>query len=330
MVDDPRLIDIWRVTYFFAMVLGIAFLGLRFRKRLGLPVVVIWGYFLCSALMTFENPFSYSWGIPFQLDQSSGQAFAQLLMVPLMVLAIPRAWFHRWKVALVTVALLDVLAVFIWGKGVMIATSFDAAFMALLVPMANVLAIFPLMVGIIYAKGSTAFLVLIAEAAGAILIIKKIRHIAPILAAVSMALLLAVYTQGHELLEPTGRLNSWRRYMAWWDTCANHVFGTGTGTFMWISPYTKIFGDNAFLHMHNDWLQVLFEGGTIGLSLLLAFAGHLLWKSRHRPYHFTTVCGLMACMLTYHPLHFFFTSFLACCLARDILYAPTKRIPDFW
>ena len=61
---------------------------------------------------------------------------------------------------------------------------------------------------------------------------------------------------------------------------ANHWFGYGHGTYKYLGPQIQItnnywgpFGKEVYLWLHNDWLQIFFEGGYIGfaLSLLLYF-----------------------------------------------------------
>lgn len=82
--------------------------------------------------------------------------------------------------------------------------------------------------------------------------------------------------------------------------------GTGMGTFSDVYPMVKpVQLDYAFIsHLHNDWLEVLVEGGVFGFSIL--FAGYFyvlqkflrLWWKRRDPYAVGVGLGAIGTMLT--------------------------------
>lgn len=78
------------------------------------------------------------------------------------------------------------------------------------------------------------------------------------------------------LLNGSGRYEVWKMTMKFWGDHMSHWFGYGLGTFKMLGPAIQIANlpeitDGmiipGFFWMHNDWLQVLFEGGWIGLGL---------------------------------------------------------------
>ena len=62
-----------------------------------------------------------------------------------------------------------------------------------------------------------------------------------------------------------------------------------------------------WLFMHNDWLQIGFEMGVVGLVLCLALFVQTLARAPKRLRPIVAGCG--AFMLTLSPLHFFWSAF---------------------
>ncbi len=93
------------------------------------------------------------------------------------------------------------------------------------------------------------------------------------------------------------------------------VFGDGAGSFKYYGPKTQIehhFREGQWmLWTHNDWMQLLFEYGWIGLSLSLLVYGLLLKRSLGRPALFASVVATGIVMVGNYPLHIAITS-LAC------------------
>jgi len=80
----------------------------------------------------------------------------------------------------------------------------------------------------------------------------------------------------NEWIDTSGRANSWKHAWIYWDANADPWIGFGPGQTVTFMPFIqKIFNLNYkgnMLWLHNDWLQVLFEQGVIGLvSVILCF-----------------------------------------------------------
>ena len=70
-----------------------------------------------------------------------------------------------------------------------------------------------------------------------------------------------------------GRTNIWALAMNYWKMYANPLLGFGLGTTAMFVPhaqeYFKVAPDNMFVHMHSDFLQVLFESGILAFIFLI-------------------------------------------------------------
>lgn len=96
--------------------------------------------------------------------------------------------------------------------------------------------------------------------------------------------------QGESILNSSGRFNIWSMCMKYWVQNVDPFIGAGIGTFQMYGPAIQIADAlirkqpegtmiPGFLWMHNDWLQILFETGAIGLILIVALYGISLKKS---------------------------------------------------
>lgn len=76
------------------------------------------------------------------------------------------------------------------------------------------------------------------------------------------------------------RVEVWLAAMKWWSN-NGPWYGTGIGTWEWIGTYLRNDANQHFLWAHNDFVQMLVEGGVPGFWLLVAVVCHTLWKLRH-------------------------------------------------
>ncbi|WP_419176494.1 O-antigen ligase family protein [Desulfosediminicola sp.] len=94
-----------------------------------------------------------------------------------------------------------------------------------------------------------------------------------------------------------GRLDIWRD--CWQLILAFPILGAGFGTFVDIFPsYRTILGSSFFVHAHNDYLELLTDGGVIGIGLagwfVLAVLHHGWKKIRMRRDKFSVLLGIGA------------------------------------
>jgi O-antigen ligase len=107
-------------------------------------------------------------------------------------------------------------------------------------------------------------------------------HLWKVAAAVAAALAFTVWLVAQPLLDRIGTITDSRSVAArtgiWGDTLRMAAdfpfFGTGFGTFAEIYPgYQTAYAGSTVLFAHNDWVQLLAEGGLAGTLAVLALVG---------------------------------------------------------
>lgn len=150
-------------------------------------------------------------------------------------------------------------------------------------------------------------------------------HLIFLILVLSSLIALAIYFMGHKFLEDSGRFFTWKVSMEFWVAKANHIFGSAGGTYLTLGPavqqaaYIKngVTAFPQFFFMHNEYLQILFEQGAIGLTLIVAVAGTALYKARKLPWLFTSLSTYCFIALTQFPLRFFGSAFIGAVLLME-------------
>jgi O-antigen ligase len=244
----------------------------------------------------------------FRFQSLAGGALVGLAVIPFL------GFFAR-RVILMCVALVGVFLPVIDTR------SMNGVFLALVFPFAlkeNKFLAAVLGAGIMFSESTTAICLL---ALG--LSLTNLRVF--ILAAIG-ALSYATYNQGlTRFLDEGGRFNVWQSSFEWWIDRSNWFFGTGFSTYGWLGPMIQASkGDEQYLvWMHNDWLQILFEQGILGLSASFLLFGSMLWRSRKETALFASVCVYGASMATQMPLHFFITALWGAILVKEVYLVET-------
>lgn len=92
------------------------------------------------------------------------------------------------------------------------------------------------------------------------------------------------------------RLGVWGKGLAiWWEH--GRVFGLGPGSWAWYLP--QFDQREAFVQAHNEWVQLLFEGGAVGLLLALAW----VWTHHRRLAAHPAAWALLVLTMGTFPLH---------------------------
>lgn len=110
------------------------------------------------------------------------------------------------------------------------------------------------------------------------------------------------------------RFEMWQKFYDWWKVSSNHMFGIGIGSFEAIGPYlpiNKMFTDMhlGFYKVHNDWLELLMEAGTIGVTLV-GF-GYVYIAAKLNRANLATWIGIGVGMCSYYVSHAFPVQILA-------------------
>jgi hypothetical protein len=153
--------------------------------------------------------------------------------------------------------------------------------------------------------------------------------------------LLGVFFMKDQFLGDNGRFNTWQTTMgAWWNNwpsglieqgvpAPNHWFGTGAGSFYVLGPIIELINkfptNTLFANMHNEYLQILFEYGYIGLSLFLVAAFYTLRKSFDRPWLSASLFTYGFVCLTQFHFRFFLSALIVAFLVREAYEGETAK-----
>lgn len=313
----------WHITLFCGTLACAAHLIWARKKRSGALAAIFWIYAVGSALFLVEYPALPFGAVNTAFQAQAGQTLAELLLIPLAVLSVPR---KIWQ-AVPVLALIEIALVWFHGSGLMGHDSFDNALIALCLPFVGPVVAILSLVTITSHHGSTAILMaLIVEFVliwswAAKTDNQNRARLAGITATAILAILpVALYFRGHDLLlGAPERFAAYHRYMGFWShSLQNILIGTGPGTFMWCSLAIDRFQAPAFLAMHSEWLQVMFELGFIGWALMLAVFIQAI-RGAKKPQVLAGVLAAGVFALTYHPFRFFPSAFLIALIVREAL-----------
>lgn len=262
-------------------------------------------YFLSRAIWIIEAPLLPFGDYTRAFQASAGAAATEMLLVFFSAVFLfyygrPK-WLKYWQSGLVVI---ECAMVWAFHAGLLGWQSFDCALIALCLPQVRPRWLWLLALATILTHhGSTAFAILLIQ-----VLVFEPEYFG--FAAMGFFVLAFYYSTG-PLFDGLERLHAWHRYMKFWASDWHQVvFGTGPGSFMWISLLIDKFQPPLFLQMHNDWLQILFEEGVIGFGLVASAFSSVVWNTRKNKRILAQVLSVGVFALTYHPLRFFPSAFV--------------------
>ncbi len=299
---------VWQSYCFFVLALLCV---LPFSRDL---IYIFWDYCICNALWFLFRPFESLLIHPIardKLEACAGQALAMLLIIPTFFVQVSLPWIH-WAVRIFLIlGAVDCAMLWFLPTGFLWAHTFDGAYLAMLLPLSPWWLACLFIVTILKTKSFTAVTVISAQILVRLRGLRLVLALANILAAIGLFWSLRgdmAFFFGFE------RMRKWGEFYAEWRGAGRQIFGTGAGSYFWLSPLAGGYRAPIYLQAHSDYLQTAFEFGWTGLAALLVSCG-ALWRQasvRGR----TLLAGVMACMLTYYPLHHAFTACFCALVAR--------------
>lgn len=307
MLDQLQIQDLIRTENFFLLMILIPIVLSTFYRKIGFIAFLTWVYFALISVWRFSNPWLDD-SIQFRFDASAAYALCYLIILPVSVIQIygfvkKRKFISMYVLKfLYVVATVESLFVIFQGWGALNVGSMDGMFLAMLFPIfwahrSSVLRtlIMGLMAFAIAKRGATTAMLMVMVSMTPI-IIKKVRSLLWLFIPIGLCIF---FTGKFQVITHSGRLPAWNSYIHWWWNNAPVLFGAGTGTFEWLAP--GIWNQESLIFAHNEFLQALFEGGFVGLGLLIAFGISLLWKSRHDPFRLGGLMGFGVAMMAQFP-----------------------------
>lgn len=273
-------------------------------------------YFVCSALYLTFSPWS-TWGeLQFRVDTSSAQAALEWAgAVGICVLLFKQGQKAFYEL-IEAVMFLNNFAVLIFGFGIFNAYSVDSTMAAITFPIVlyniinrkktkritvySVIAITLPVIVSIKTGGTSFFYIFLAEFL-VFSILRKEYRIA-VIGAVILALTgFARLGEQAYFTNTSGRFETWKKTMVWWVDNVNWFVGSGTGSFWWLGSAIQDKKTGLLAFMHNDWLQILFEQGIIGLALMAALFVQAFRRTKKLHLR-VTLAGISVAMLAQYPL----------------------------
>lgn len=151
--------------------------------------------------------------------------------------------------------------------------------------------------------------------------------------------------QKNTLFDGSGRYTIWENTWKFWQTQHHHfsppyipaLFGGGLGSFFMYGPtiqlqdalVAKAKGLDVFFWLHNDWGQILFETGWVGLILTIVVFLLALYKSRFMPAIFSSLATFGAISFIQMPLRHLIWATLAIFLVSWALSPPEEGRNDY-
>ena len=115
-----------------------------------------------------------------------------------------------------------------------------------------------------------------------------------------------IIANNNSLFNDNGRFHLWKISWQYFSEHFYPYFGSGPGTFYTWGPHIQNIhpetSGGIFFWVHNDWLQILFEMGIIGLILALFIFIFALYKLKNNGYLFTSLFLFGYVSLTQFPL----------------------------
>ncbi len=254
----------------------------------------LFAWVMARGLMTLELPH-----LPFGDYTRAFQATTGQCMIEVILICSVARVKNLWKL-IPSLAFIEIACVWIFGKGLMVAPSFDTALIALCMPFIPIQLQIAGFITIVTHHGYTALMILAAELLAIAIRCKSAR----IWCAISFTAIASAILLHHEY--GTDRINHWVRYMEFWRSDWRYIIaGVGPGTFMLMSMLIDKFQPPLFLYMHNDYLQVLFELGLVGFVLMICLMARAIRGSWGNTKLLAGVLGASAFGLTYSPLRLF-------------------------
>lgn len=288
------------------------------------PLVLLWSYCVISASAVGIYPYFNVAGQPHAL-----MALTLLIAVPGMIIVLCKTNNLKSAISfLASLMYLNAGITFYQGWGLANAGSFDAAIFMATLPLFINIKVFELdrsdwfhtAFGVFFVgwtQSNTGAMILAAY--GAFYMLQKGKK--GLLFGLGLIALSIAFFHKKGGSSGFARLEGWKHYMGMWTKDANQFLGSGIGTFQGMGPLLPEVPSTkeVYLYMHNDYLQILFEGGAIGFVLLLFSIAWLFSIASSARLKFAVI-GFAVCMITYSPLHVMIGQLAIGILVLKIIY----------
>ena len=325
-------------------ILAVVFLANWLRGRMGWLAALAFGYLSLNAIYIWLWKYGIYYKITYAMphDAQAIKLYAADSIAKLWLLLLPMAAIDHWKLrwwglrACWLYCLIDLASIAIeWASlgcevhnscgGLAGNPSMGASLRAIMLPFLPWWLAAPVAASIVH-SGSSVGLGLMAVAIGLWALKKR-----PwLLLAAPLPLVAGVWVVGLErFMSTSDRWLVWSTFMRSWNKPMFWPFGTGYGTF---GVFSSLMNQENRVsirwwhRMHNDWLELLFVAGVVGLVLVGACYLQMLWRSRRDWQLFSGLVLSGICMSMNFPAHMAYSCALLSWVAvlglqkRSLLY----------
>jgi hypothetical protein len=345
--------DHFRNTQVFGLIVLLLILSFKLLKEFGLSIALLFFHSASYGVYVMHFSNGYYKDYFHNICAVSGRATLTIVLMAVLALYLNPAYKKLHLVAYL--GLLNSFLVlghgYFYGGfyGMLNNHSFDATFIACcypiiaFIPSVNLnkisikeyiwifICAFVPLIAIIKVGQSSAYAVLFTSMAAYILSHKK--SILLSISTILVGLFFSIYRLKDTAFEGSGRFGVWDSSIILFNDMDSKISGFGIGTAEWMIPFSQIranggkFPSDFFTWMHNDYLQVLFEQGYIGLILLIIICINSIYKSYKLPWLFSTVIALLVAMSTQMPFRYMpFQIFIICVTILVSRYGTTNKI----
>ena len=316
---DPM--GIWRLGLFVGVLL--CFLSWFKIYRFNIQSL-LWSYVVCYCIFVLEFPFRRYGIVDTPFVASAGRTCLEAIIIPLTILNLNKRRENNFLTLFEIFALIEIVLIWTIHYGAMLQTSFDSALLCCFVPFTNPIIAIMIIVTALTHHGGTATVILLTQL---VVMCIKYKHARRFVVAGFPLGLAYLWFRFHDLaLGGNERILAYKRFMsAWWnDGWVTRIFGSGPGSFQYLTFLIEQSKKEIFLMMHSDWLQIIFEFGIVGFILTVLFIISAIQKSWNRPNVLAGVFGCCAFALTYHGLRFMPGMLLYAYIFKQAFYGNEK------
>lgn len=335
--------DMWFYQVWVGLLGITAGLTLFVRHRAGNAAALAFLIASVSGVVLLEGRPNMYWPVETTHRAFAGRTLVWLWAMTFMAGVMPLKWVGRSLSLFCGLAVADSVMVLImdfWGPfgngiGIHAVGTIDATFIATLMPLLlftnwsginspvprYLLSLVIPFAAIVAAEGTAGWVVFgvgVGWVALREVFRKNWKFGAGVLGAMVLAQGYAALTVGNHFTT-SGRWPRWVFLWEWWNQQNRPWIGMGLGEYMNLGVDAQVekFGKaGTFPWAHNDWGEVLFELGYLGLGAVVLLWLVMIWKSRHRSEIQATVIAYGVGAMAQMNLQFFFSALFGALLVR--------------
>lgn len=321
-------LNIWNLHSFVVFVAITIVFAVYIHRRYSFVAALTTAYFFLSGIILVYGPWTYYGQFQRQInDPSKSAMFSGALCVGLVTL-LREDHFKKLFSVVKDLIVINTVALWFFPCGVFNAGSMDLTVSTMALPFfindyiktndrLSLLKILVIVGTFIFWGSTTPFIaVAVIIAAWAFAIRKQIVNFRYYVYGILLSFVVGFASAGDYFFNMGNRVPVWIKVMERFYENFNLFVGTGTGSYRWLGPVMQGERVEVLLFMHNEWLQIIFENGIIGLMLVLSLMALCLRNVYKIPHLFTAMIVMLVICWAQFPLRIELGFIYCLCLVR--------------